>query len=69
MRGDIGGFGVGSHFTWSVATIVAYQVSEHISLGAGYRMLDINYSDGKGSDQFRFDVQMRGPMLGFAIHF
>jgi hypothetical protein len=22
VRGDIGGFGIGSHFTWSVATIL-----------------------------------------------
>lgn len=61
VRGDIGGFGAGSHFTWSVATILAYQVSQHISLGAGYRILDINYSEGKGSDKFTFDVQMQGP--------
>jgi hypothetical protein len=69
VRGDIGGFGVGSHFTWSVATILAYQVSQWISLGAGYRILDINYSEGTGSNKFQFDVQMRGPMLGFAVHF
>jgi len=69
VRGDIGGFGVGSHFTWSMAAILAYQVSRRISLGAGYRILDINYSEGTGADHFTFDVQMRGPMLGFAIHF
>lgn len=69
VRGDIGGFGAGSHFTWSVATIVAYQVSQRVSLGAGYRILDIDFSEGKGSDKFTYDVQMRGPMLGFALHF
>jgi hypothetical protein len=69
VRGDIGGFGVGSCFTWHMAAILAYQVSQRISLGAGDRMLDINYTEGKGSDQFTFDVQMRGPMLGFAIPF
>jgi hypothetical protein len=69
VRGDIGGFGVGSRFTWNMAAILAYQVSQYISVGAGYRMLDINFSEGKGSDTFKFDVQMRGPMLGFALHF
>jgi hypothetical protein len=69
VRGDIGGFGVGSHFTWNVVTLLAYQVSQRITLGAGYRILDINYSEGKGSDKFKFDLQMRGSMLGFAIHF
>lgn len=69
VRGDIGGFGVGSHFAWNMAAILAYQVSERITLGAGYRILDINYSEGTGSNKFQYDVRMRGPMLGFAIHF
>jgi hypothetical protein len=69
VRGDIGGFGAGSHFTWNMAAILAYQVSQRITLGAGYRILDINYSEGNGSDKFQFDVQMRGPMLGFAVRF
>jgi hypothetical protein len=69
VRGDIGGFGVGSHFTWNMAAILAYQVSQRVSVGAGYRILDINFSEGKSSDQFQYDVQMRGPMLGFALHF
>jgi hypothetical protein len=69
VRGDIGGFGIGSHFTWNMVTLLAYQVSQRISTGVGYRILDIDFSEGKGSDKFRFDVQMRGPMLGFAIHF
>jgi opacity protein-like surface antigen len=69
VRGDIGGFGVGSHFTWNMAALVAYQASQRITLGAGYRILDINFSEGTGSNKFKYDVQMRGPMLGFAIHF
>ena len=69
VRGDIGGFGVGSHFTWNMVAVLAYQVSERISTGAGYRILDIDYLEGKGSDRFQYDVQMRGPVLGFVIHF
>jgi hypothetical protein len=38
VRGDIGGFGVGSHFTWNMVAILAYQVSQRISVGAGYRI-------------------------------
>jgi hypothetical protein len=30
---------------------------------------DFDYLEGNGSEKFEFDVQMRGPMLGFAIHF
>jgi hypothetical protein len=69
VRGDIGGFGVGSHFTWNIGAIIAYRASQRITLGAGYRLLDINFSEGKGSEKFQYDVQMRGPVLGFAIRF
>jgi hypothetical protein len=58
VRGDIGGFGVGSHFTWNMAAILAYQMSQRTSVAAGYRMLDIDYSDGKGANKFQYDVQM-----------
>ncbi|MGH6690169.1 MAG: hypothetical protein ACRERE_40565 [Candidatus Entotheonellia bacterium] len=69
VRGDIGGFGVGSHVTWNMAAILAYQVSQRMSIGAGYRILDINYSEGTGAHAFRYDVQMRGPVLGLDIRF
>jgi hypothetical protein len=69
VHGDIGGFGVGSHFTWNMVAILAYQVSQRISTGVGYRILDIDFSEGTGSNKFKYDVQMRGPMLGFAIRF
>jgi hypothetical protein len=69
VRGDIGGFGVGSHFTWNLAAILRYQVSPRVSAGAGYRILDINYSEGTGTRAFRYDVQMRGPVLGLDLHF
>jgi hypothetical protein len=69
VRGDIGGFGVGSHFAWNMAAILRYQVSPRVSTGVGYRILDINYSEGTGARAFRYDVQMRGPVLGLDIHF
>jgi hypothetical protein len=69
VRGDIGGFGVGSHFTWNMVAVLAYQVSQRMSIGAGYRILDINYAQGTGTNAFRYDVQMRGPVLGFNFRF
>ena len=33
VRGDIGGFGVGSHFTWNMAAILLYQVSQRVHRG------------------------------------
>jgi hypothetical protein len=69
VRGDIGGFGVGSHCTWNLAAILRYHVSRRVSIGAGYHILDINYSEGTGAQAFRYDVQMRGPVLGLDLHF
>jgi hypothetical protein len=69
VRGDIGGFGVGSHFTWNMVALLAFQVSQRITTGVGYRILDIDFSEGTGSNKFKYDVQMRGPMLGFGIRF
>jgi hypothetical protein len=35
VRGDIGGFGVGSHFPWNMVALLAYQASQRITLGEG----------------------------------
>ena len=37
LRGDIGGFGVGSSFTYNVAGIVEYKPWKYVSILAGYQ--------------------------------
>jgi hypothetical protein len=68
-RGDIGGFGVGSDFTWHVSGFAAWQVSEHGSVLLGFRFLDVDYDDGSGTGRFRWDVTEGGPSAGFAWRF
>ena len=63
LRGDIGGFGIGSSFTYNVAGIVEYKPWKYVSILAGYRALYQNYNDGTGVDEFKFDVTMHGPLL------
>ena len=63
LRGDIGGFGVGSDLTWNVTTLLGYRLSETKTLGFGYRHLDIDYEDG----DFSFDAQLSGPYFGLSI--
>jgi hypothetical protein len=63
-RGDIGGFGVGSDFTWNAAALVIWQPWTHVSFGAGYRALDQDYEDGEGPDRYKFDATMYGPLAG-----
>lgn len=64
-QGDIGGFGVGSDFTWSALATVNYILTDHLSASAGYKVLDVDYED----DGYVFDTQLSGPVLGVTWRF
>ena len=68
-RGDIGGFGVGSDFSWHTTAYASWQVAEHGNLLIGYRHLDVDYEDGSGASRFKMDVSEGGPTVGFAWGF
>lgn len=63
--GMIGGFGAASQTTWDVMGALGYEVTDSVSLIAGYRALSVDYSDG----DFVFDVVEKGPLLGATIKF
>jgi hypothetical protein len=68
MRGDLGGFGAGSDFTWNAVGMLGYDfhirsVASTVVLGA--RALYQDFEDGA----FRWDVTQYGPVLGLAFHF
>jgi opacity protein-like surface antigen len=71
VRGDIGGFGIGSasDFAWNVVAVLGYQLSRRITLGGGWRILDIDYERGSGRRRFEYDVTTSGPVLGLAFRF
>ncbi len=69
VKGDVGGFGVGSDFTWHTSAFANWQVSEHGSLIFGFRYMDVDYDDGSGTNRFRWDVIEGGPTVGFAWRF
>ena len=69
VRGDVGGFGVGSELTWNLVGNVQYHLSRTVSLGMGYRALSIDYEQGSGTDQYRFNTILHGPALGAAFRF
>jgi hypothetical protein len=62
FRGDVGGFGVESDLVWNITALIGYRINPSIALYGGYRVLDYDYEN----DGFTWDVQMGGPMLGFA---
>lgn len=69
-RGDIGGFGVGSEFSWSAAAGLGYNFNETIGLEFQYKLLDVDYEENLGTaDGFRYDTLTHGPLIGLTINF
>jgi hypothetical protein len=68
VYGEVGGFGVGSDFTWQIFPAVSVRVAGRTSLDLGYRWLDVNYADGEGAE-FTWDMLSQGPVLGFKFQF
>lgn len=63
FTGDIGGFGVGSDFTWNVIGLIQWQPWKYAGILAGYRVLDQDYEDGSGLGRFKWDMRLHGPVL------
>jgi len=64
---EIGGFGLGSDFTWQVFPDVGIRLARIVSLEIGYRWLHIDYATGEGTNEFRYDVLTQGPVVGFGF--
>lgn len=67
LLGDIGGFGVGSQFSWQVYAgyTKGYQVGQAIlAWTVGYRALAANYETNSGNS---LDFVLHGPILGATV--
>lgn len=69
MRGDIGGFGIGSKFAWQVHPKVGYQFSSLFELGLAYRAMGMDYETGSGETLFVYDMVIFGPEVVLTFHF
>lgn len=73
IAGDVGGFGVGSDFTWQALGVVGYRfgllAEDNAVLFVGYKALYQDYREGSGRNEFEWNVTMHGPMTGLAIRF
>jgi len=69
LRGDIGGFGIGSNFAWQGVGILRWQASPRTGVLLAYRYLSNDYDQGKGDNYFKYDVAMQGPALGVVFTF
>jgi hypothetical protein len=68
-RFDVGGFGVGSDFTWQAFPFLNWHFAKWGSVQAGYRWLGTDYEAGSGLSKFRYDVVVQGPQVGMTLSF
>ena len=67
LRGDVGGFGVGSDFAWALSAGLGYRLNRSLTLSAGYRAWNF---DREGEREIsKLDMTMGGFGLGMAIRF
>lgn len=69
VRGDVGGFGVGSELTWQAYADIGFKASGLVSIVLGYHALDMDYEDGAGLSFVGLDLLVSGPQLGVAFTF
>jgi hypothetical protein len=73
LSGDIGGFRVGSEFSWQALGAYRFQFAQAHSAAwsgmIGYRALYVDYSKGAGSALYQFDMLQHGPIVGVSGRF
>jgi hypothetical protein len=62
LRGDIGGFGVGSQFSWQALVGLGVDLGASWRLDLGYRALAIDFNGG----DLNYDLLVYGPLIGIA---
>jgi hypothetical protein len=71
--GDVGGFGVGSKFSWQALAALNYDfcVRNNITWSGmlGYKALFVDYSKGSGLTHYEYDMTMHGPIIGITARF
>jgi len=65
LRGDIGGFGIGSDLTLNAVGTANWIINKDWSANLAYRYMDVDYN----KDGFIYDVTMDGPAIGVTYTF
>ena len=69
LRGDVGGFGVGSDLAWQAMVSVHWKAPNGVEVVGAWRHLDVDYEDGRDANLFRYDVVTSGPGIGVTLRF
>jgi hypothetical protein len=73
LSGDVGGFGVGSDFSWQVVGAYNFDFAK-TSMGiwsgmVGYRALYVDFNKGSGTTLYEYDMLQHGPIMGLSLKF
>lgn len=73
-RGDIGGFGLGSQFSWQAVAVYSYawdlDGGRQIAALLGFRALGVNYTAASGgADAMAINETLYGPVIGVSYRF
>jgi hypothetical protein len=73
LRGDIGGFGAGSDFSWQAFGGYGFDFGTYNGITfsgiVGYRALSVDYAQGEGRRLYEFDMLQHGPLFGISARF
>lgn len=69
LRGDIGGFGVGSDLSYQVLANLRWQANDTVGVVFGYRLIAFDYEDGKERTYEHYDLTEQGPLVGVTVSF
>ena len=73
VSGDVGGFGVGSRFSWQAIGAIDYEFAKTQNVTwsgmIGYKALYVDYTRGSGLDTYEYDMTMHGPIFGITARF
>lgn len=69
LRGDVGGFGIGSDLSYQVLANFRWQANDKLGAVFGYRLIGFDYEDGSGQNYERYDLTEQGPFAGVTISF
>jgi hypothetical protein len=65
LYGDVGGFGIGSRFSWAASAGLGYRATDKLKLESYYRAYAVDYED----DGFVYDTTLHGLFFGLAYTF
>ncbi len=71
VRADASGFGIGSasNLTWNLYAGGSWRFTPAFDLKLGYRLIDLDYDNGSGVNEFGLDLRMHGPYIAATFRF